>query len=81
MFFQRPSSVRFVFLSLEDETRIARVILTPDMVDRDRSTVARRPFQLIEGTLQNQDGVLHVKAKRLAPLNITTAVVSSHDFH
>ena len=32
-------------------------------------------------TLQNQDGVIHVKARRIARLNITSAQVRSHDFH
>ena len=43
--------------------------------------VTRSRFLRIEGTLQNQDGVIHVKAQRIAPLDITSAVVTSHDFH
>jgi len=36
---------------------------------------------LIEGPLQNQDGVVHVKAQRIVPLDITSADIRSHDFH
>ena len=47
----------FIFISLEDETGIANVIVTPDLYDRDRLIVTRSKFLLVEGTLQNQDGV------------------------
>jgi error-prone DNA polymerase len=43
--------------------------------------VTRSRFLLIEGTLQNQDGVIHVKAQCITPLDITNANVRSHDFH
>jgi error-prone DNA polymerase len=79
---QRPGTAKgFVFLSLEDETGIANVILTPDVFERDRMIVTRSRFLLIEGTLQNQDGVIHVKAQRVLPLDITSAAITSHDFH
>jgi error-prone DNA polymerase len=79
---QRPGTAKgFVFLSLEDETGIANVILTPDVFERDRIIVTRSRFLLIEGLLQIQDGVIHVKAQRLSPLDITSADTRSHDFH
>jgi error-prone DNA polymerase len=79
---QRPGTAKgFVFLSLEDETGIANVILTPDVFERDRMVVTRSRFLRIEGTLQNQDGVIHVKAQHIAPLDITSANIRSHDFH
>ena len=79
---QRPGTAKgFVFLSLEDETGIANIILTPDIFERDRVAVTRSRFLLIEGPLQNQDGVIHVKAKRIAPLKITSAPIRSHNFH
>jgi error-prone DNA polymerase len=78
---QRPGTAKgFVFLSLEDETGIANVILTPDVFERDRMVVTCSRFLRIEGTLQNQDGVIHVKAQHIAPLDITSANIRSHDF-
>jgi error-prone DNA polymerase len=66
---QRPGTAKgFIFLSMEDETGIANVIVTPDLYERERMTVVRSKFLLVEGVLQNQDGVIHVKAKRLAAL-------------
>jgi error-prone DNA polymerase len=66
---QRPGTAKgFIFLSMEDETGIANVIVTPDLYERERMTVVRSKFLWVEGVLQNQDGVVHVKARRLAGL-------------
>jgi error-prone DNA polymerase len=66
---QRPGTAKgFIFLSMEDETGIANVIVTPDLYERERMTVVRAKFLWVEGVLQNQDGVVHVKAKRIAAL-------------
>jgi len=79
---QRPGTAKgFVFLSLEDETGIANIILAPDVFERDRLIVTRNRFLLIAGTVQNTDGVIHVKAQRIIPLDITSADIRSHDFH
>jgi len=79
---QRPGTAKgFIFISMEDETGIANVIVTPDLYDRDRLVVTRSKFLLAEGTLQNQDNVIHVKATRLMALPDAMLAVSSHDFH
>jgi hypothetical protein len=31
--------------------------------------------------LQNQDGVIHIKARRIVPLAFSNLEVRSHDFH
>jgi error-prone DNA polymerase len=79
---QRPGTAKgFVFLSLEDETGIANVILTPDIFEQNRVVVTRSRFLRIEGRLQHQDGVIHVKALRISTIGITSADMRSHDFH
>ena len=79
---QRPGTAKgFVFLSLEDETGIANIILTPDVFERDRLIVTRNRFLLVAGTVQNSDGVIHVKAQRLEALSIFELPMASHDFH
>ena len=79
---QRPGTAKgFIFISMEDETGIANVIVTPDLYDRDRLVVTRSKFLLVEGPLQNQDNVIHVKAKRLTALSDRALEVQSHDFH
>ena len=79
---QRPGTAKgFVFLSLEDETGIANVILAPDVFEQNRLIVTRSRFLEIQGKLQNQDGVIHVKAQRITPMDMAGANIRSHDFH
>jgi error-prone DNA polymerase len=78
---QRPGTAKgFIFISMEDETGIANVIVTPDLYDRDRLIVTRSKFLLVEGILQNQDRVIHIKASRLASLSDNALETRSHDF-
>jgi error-prone DNA polymerase len=78
---QRPGTAKgFVFLSLEDETGVANVILTPDFFDRHRVTIVSEPYLLVEGPLQNQDGVIHVRAERVEPMPLVEIRVESRDF-
>jgi len=79
---QRPGTAKgFVFLSLEDETGVSNAIVTPDLFQQNRLLLSTEQFLLIEGILQNQDGVISVKALTVSPLNITRAQTVSHDFH
>jgi error-prone DNA polymerase len=79
---QRPGTAKgFIFLSMEDETGIANVIITPDLYERERILVTRSKFLMAEGPLQNQDGVIHVKALRLMALSDSALELRSHDFH
>jgi error-prone DNA polymerase len=79
---QRPGTAKgFIFLSMEDETGIANVIITPDLYERERLVVTRSKFVLVEGALQNQDSVVHIKAKRIQPLAFSNLEIRSHDFH
>ena len=78
---QRPGTANgFVFLSLEDETGITNAIITPQLFEQDYATVVQQQFLLIEGKLQNQEGVISVKAGRVLPLQVTQAEAASHDF-
>jgi error-prone DNA polymerase len=79
---QRPGTAKgFVFLSLEDETGVANAIVTPDLFQQNRLLLSTEQFLMIEGTLQNQDGVISVKASAVSPIQITRAQTTSHDFH
>ena len=79
---QRPGTAKgFVFLTLEDETGIANIIVRPDLFDRERFKILDEPFLLIDGILQNQDGVTSVKAERLHALGGVAIEIDSHDFH
>jgi error-prone DNA polymerase len=79
---QRPGTAKgFIFLSMEDEAGIANVIVTPDLYERQRQQVMCSKILLVEGLLQNQDGVIHVKATRLHNLSDNALELQSHDFH
>jgi error-prone DNA polymerase len=78
---QRPGTAKgFMFLSLEDETGVANVIVTPQLFDRHRLVLSEQPFLLIEGTLQNQDNVISVKARNVRALSFPAASLPAHDF-
>ena len=79
---QRPGTAKgFVFLTLEDETGVANVIITPQLFDKYRLVLVDHPFLLISGILQNQDDVVSVKARSVHALSFNVAAGSSHDFH
>jgi error-prone DNA polymerase len=79
---QRPGTAKgFVFLSIEDETGVANAIIMPDLFQKNRLLLTSEQFLMVEGTLQNQDNVISVKAQRVMPLSITRAETSSHDFY
>ncbi|HYU97869.1 MAG TPA: error-prone DNA polymerase [Pyrinomonadaceae bacterium] len=79
---QRPGTAKgFVFLTLEDETGVANVIITPQLFDKYRLVLVDHPFLLITGKLQNQDRVFSVKAKSVRALSFKVGAAPSHDFH
>ncbi len=79
---QRPgTAMGFIFLSMEDETGISNVIIHPDLYERERVAVTRGRFLLVEGKLQNEDGVVHVKADTVEVMAMGRMEVRSHDFH
>jgi error-prone DNA polymerase len=79
---QRPGTAKgFVFLSLEDESGIANIIVTPQLFETNRLALVNFPFLLIEGILQHQDNVVSVKARHIQPLEMKVESPGSHDFH
>ena len=79
---QRPGTAKgFVFLTLEDETGVGNVIITPDVYDQQRLLIVDAAFVIVEGILQHQDGVTAVKAERLSVLQGVPVTIESHDFH
>jgi error-prone DNA polymerase len=79
---QRPGTAKgFVFLTLEDETGIANVIVRPDLFVSERRVIAQEPFVVVEGVLQIQEGVTSVRAERVTPLGGNGPAIESHDFH
>jgi error-prone DNA polymerase len=79
---QRPGTAKgFVFLSVEDETGIANVIIHPELYQKYRLIINREKFLRVEGILQNQDSVISIKAARVMPVAVSAAETESHDYH
>jgi error-prone DNA polymerase len=79
---QRPGTAKgIIFMTLEDETGTARVIISPDFYDANRMAVLHERFVLVSGLVQNQDSVVHLKARSIQRLIISAASTPSHDFH
>lgn len=79
---QRPGTAKgMIFMTLEDETGTSRVIISPDFYDRNRMTVLNERFVIVSGMVQNQDRVVHLKARSIRSLAISSASIPSHDFH
>jgi error-prone DNA polymerase len=91
---QRPGTAKgFVFVSLEDETGVSNAIVTPDLFERVRLLITEEPFLVIEGTVQNSENVVLIKAREIRALAHLPAVATalqageqlvgtdSHDFH
>jgi error-prone DNA polymerase len=66
---QRPGTAKgFVFVTVEDETGFANAIVTPQRFAAHRRTILALGSMIIEGVVQNRDGVVTLKADRFAPL-------------
>jgi len=79
---QRPGTAKgLLFLSLEDETGVSNAVVMPDVFDRERATILNHSYLVIDGEMQNIDGVFTVRAERFEPLHVAEEAVPSHDFH
>jgi error-prone DNA polymerase len=86
---QRPGTAKgFVFLTLEDETGVANIIVRPDLFARDRLVIIEEPFLIVDGVLQNQDGVTSVRAEQVRGIRgaggaagIDDINFDAHDFY
>jgi error-prone DNA polymerase len=81
---QRPGTAKgFVFISLEDETGVANAVVRPDLFERYRLVINQESALIISGRVQNEHGVIHVKAEVITPLATTGLEVpeqASHNF-
>jgi DNA polymerase III alpha subunit len=66
---QRPGSANgVVFVTIEDETGIANLILWPPILERFRRAALGATLLCCTGKLQREESVIHVVAERLADL-------------
>ena len=79
---QRPATAKgFVFLSLEDETGIANIILAPCVFEQFQEVIITEPYLFIEGRVQHLEGTHAIRAEWITPLPGPPTGSLSHDFH
>ncbi len=81
---QRPETAKgFVFLTLEDETGMANIIVKPRVFDEYRRTLLGSTYLAITGKLQSEQGVINVIAEHieLLPLLPGNPHIPARDFH
>ena len=74
---QRPGTAKgVIFMTLEDETGVANVIVWPKAFERLRAIVLGARFVAVTGKLQNEQGVIHVIADRMEDLTPMLGLLS-----
>jgi error-prone DNA polymerase len=72
---QRPQTAAgIVFLSLEDETGIANLVVMPDVYERFRPVVRASPFLVARGCVERSGQVVNVRVESVAPLALAPSV-------
>ena len=75
---QRPGTASgVIFMTIEDETDIANIVVWPKMFERYRPVVLGARFVAVTGKVQSESGVIHVIADRLEDLTGMLAVLSA----
>jgi error-prone DNA polymerase len=71
---QRPGTAKgVVFMTLEDETGIANIVVWKDAFDANRRLVMSSSFLVVHGQVQSAEGVIHVVAERFTDLTYKLA--------
>jgi error-prone DNA polymerase len=81
---QRPGTAKgFVFLTLEDETGLINVVVTPKRFERQALLISRTPLLLVRGVLQVEQTVVNVRAAQFRALEAAVGAefAQRHDFH
>jgi error-prone DNA polymerase len=77
---QRPGTAAgFMFLTLEDETGLANVIVRPDLFHRERAVLVAAPLLEVDGILQANDG-LSVRAYAVRPAVVDAPAPPARQF-
>ena len=81
---QRPSTAKGItFVTLEDETGIANLIIYLDVWERYRKAARTASVMLASGIVQCQDSVIHILVDKLRDLTqeLSDLQIHSRDFH
>ena len=81
---QRPGTATgVIFVTLEDETGHINVVVWSKVADTQRRTLLQSKLLMVSGTVQQEEGVLHLVAGRLQDLTAWIGRLETHsrDFH
>jgi len=81
---QRPATAKgFCFVTLEDETGLVNVVITPPLFEEHRRIIVQSPILIVRGVLEESQEVRNVKAHSFAAADprAGAAFARSHDFH
>ena len=81
---QRPGTAKgFVFLTLEDETGLVNVVVTPKRFERQALMISTARLMLVRGTLQVEQRVVNLRGEYFRELKIDGGLdgARSRDFH
>jgi error-prone DNA polymerase len=74
---QRPGSAKgVVFITIEDETGVANIVIWPDMKERFRKVVMGARLLEVRGRVERDDSVIHVIAANLRDASADLAQLS-----
>ena len=66
-----------MFLTLEDETGLLNVVISPQLLTAQRAVIyATRSF-VLDGVIEKQNGVVQLRAERIVSLDNVLEVVGS----
>lgn len=77
---QRPGSAKGVlFITIEDETGVANIVVWPKVFERRRSIVLSAPLLAINGRIQREGQVVHLVAQQIFDLSSDLSSLSGRD--
>jgi error-prone DNA polymerase len=78
---QRPGTAGgMIFLTIEDETGAANIVVRPDVWQAADHAVRRAAVLIVHGRIQRRGQVVHILATSLEPLTLATLPRMSRDF-
>jgi error-prone DNA polymerase len=77
---QKPGSAKGVmFITIEDETGIANLVIWPDLYEKQRRIILSSGMIAVYGRIQREGEVVHLVAHRLTDLSVELASVGERD--
>jgi error-prone DNA polymerase len=77
---QMPGSAKgVVFITIEDETGIANLVIWPKLYERQRRMILSAGMMAVQGRIQREGEVVHLVARRVTDLSEELASVGGRD--